>query len=410
MADVWTYRYRFKPGPNGVKVLHLKSAANQDLKVGQPLPYDVYNRLGMIVLTAGGCIKHSQQLEQLIDNGLYRVFQPEVNARQPVQESAAQRAFTMVGSITTAFANVLQHTQGRKTKALCVSQLQKLALDIQQLCLLDADAASAGLLLDDTVPVMISHSVYTAMLVALVCQRLEIDAASQQAMVCGALTHDIGLLDIHDVLDKQYSELSPEQRLRVDSHTDDGCRILRELGVDDQIWLNSVAQHHERIDGSGYPQGLARSTLKIPARLLALADCFSAIIQPKPYRKGLVSARLINNLLYQQPDKLDKRLVSLLFEQSGVYPAGAMVKLVNGELAVVIQQQDKIDMPLVYAFTRPDGEMRVEALLRDSNQEKYRIQGMINIQDYQSQIQLLRTLWTRKQVNTRPIVVSLRPQ
>ena len=149
-------------------------------------------------------------------------------------------------------------------------------------------------------------------------------------MVCAGLTHDIGLLDIQDRLDRQSEPLTPDQRGRIDCHPADGDRILRGLGVINESWLDAVRHHHERIDGNGYPDHVAGKDLKAPTRILAVADMYSAMVRDRPYRKAMVSRSAMRHLMTEQGDRVDHRFIQVMIKELGVFPPGAIVRCGGG--------------------------------------------------------------------------------
>jgi HD-GYP domain-containing protein (c-di-GMP phosphodiesterase class II) len=102
----------------------------------------------------------------------------------------------------------------------------------------------------------------------------------------GCELHDVGKIGIPGpVLDKE-SRLSPEEFREVQKHTTIGRRLLEPL-LDDQMVLHIVAWHHERWDGSGYPDGLAGEAIPLAARVVAIAEALDAMTSDRAYRRAL---------------------------------------------------------------------------------------------------------------------------
>jgi HD-GYP domain-containing protein (c-di-GMP phosphodiesterase class II) len=102
----------------------------------------------------------------------------------------------------------------------------------------------------------------------------------------GALLHDIGKIGIPaKILDKP-AKLTEEEFSLIKQHPTKGFRIIEPIAAYKDV-LPIILQHHERIDGKGYPQGLEGKDISLEAKIVALADAFDAIVSDRPYRKGL---------------------------------------------------------------------------------------------------------------------------
>ena len=208
-----------------------------------------------------------------------------------------------------------------------------------------------------------------------------------------ALTHDLGLIDIQDTLDKQAAPLTPSQKARIASHPAESVQILRELGVRDPAWLDAVQHHHERIDGSGYPDRLVGDALRPPARVLAVADTYSAMVRDRPYRKAMVSRAAMREMMVTQGKQIDQRLIQAMIKEIGVFPPGVLVKLANGEIAVVKEGLADRASPVVCAFIKPDGMPMLTLLRRETARPEYTIEGIVPFSQYRGSVSLIRGLW-----------------
>lgn len=100
-----------------------------------------------------------------------------------------------------------------------------------------------------------------------------------------ALLHDVGKIGIPDSIIMKPGELTSQEREVVQTHSELGHRIVSGTGLDEEaMW---VLHHHERVDGAGYPAGLAGSEIPLPSSIIFVADAFEAMITDRPYRKAL---------------------------------------------------------------------------------------------------------------------------
>jgi len=129
----------------------------------------------------------------------------------------------------------------------------------------------------------------------------------------GGLLHDIGKLAIPvHILDKN-GPLSKEELEIVRSHPVAGARILEPIGAYRAI-VPLVLQHHERFDGTGYPNGIAGNRISLGARILAVADVYDALCSERPYRDGKSSQDVIEILKREAGRHFDPQVVSVLLK------------------------------------------------------------------------------------------------
>ncbi len=130
------------------------------------------------------------------------------------------------------------------------------------------------------------HSQRASKLAVAIAGELDLyDGLIEKIRIAGLL-HDIGKIGIPETILNKPSRLTPEEYGRVRMHCEVGERILRPI-VEDEETLSIVRHHHERFDGKGYPDGLARDSIPIGARILAVADTYDAITSERPYRRAM---------------------------------------------------------------------------------------------------------------------------
>jgi len=365
--------------------------------LGEPLQHSVYDKSGILLLKAGFTINMQRHLDHLIENGLYvgndeLAPQPRRAARQPA-ESEAQNSFEMLDMLKMQLKNIFGHYKSGKSHQIFARQIAGISLNLQEACTHDTDAALANLHLDYETPYIVVHSLQAAMICELVGKKLGIQDDKRLSVINAALTQGIGLLDLQDTLDRQSAPLTVEQKDCINAHPIKGAALLENVGVDDATWLDAVRQHHERIDGSGYPNKLTGDSIKIPARLLAVADTYSAMVRERPYRKAMLSKEVMRGLLVEQGSKIDQRLIEMMIKVIGVFPPGAIVKLANEEVAVVKKRQENSTCPIVFAFVRPDGMPRLAPVQRDTGNAEFGVAGIVNFSSYKHYLAMIRGIW-----------------
>lgn len=139
----------------------------------------------------------------------------------------------------------------------------------------------------------------------------KLEKATLVSLALGLLLHDLGMMNVPKFVVDKKQYLVRRDRDSIEKHIDAGESKLKRLGVRDKHILQCVTEHHERLDGSGYPRRLMNSSLSMAGRLCAVADSFSAIIGDRPYHDGKV-ARDAAKQLAQETKKYDEALTGLL--------------------------------------------------------------------------------------------------
>lgn len=149
---------------------------------------------------------------------------------------------------------------------------------IQDACGIDRDASVAWVFIGPDARYVIAHPIHTAILCELVARQLGWSEHERLSLLSAALTMNIGKFVLQHKLSVLAAPLTSAQRSEMQAHCANGVAVLQKLEVDDSVWLTAVAQHHERLDGSGYPQALSAEVIQREAHLNAVADVYVALV------------------------------------------------------------------------------------------------------------------------------------
>ncbi len=131
-------------------------------------------------------------------------------------------------------------------------------------------------------------------------------------LAIGGLVHDVGKLSVPDAILQKPAALDDEEYEVIQSHPEAGRALLEELGGFSSLVSSLVLDHHERLDGSGYPRGLTAEKLALETRVLAVCDVFDALISRRVYREAWTEADALALLRREAGTKLDARCVGAL--------------------------------------------------------------------------------------------------
>ncbi|MHB8255512.1 MAG: HD-GYP domain-containing protein [Acidiferrobacter sp.] len=160
------------------------------------------------------------------------------------------------------------------------------------------------------------HTARTAGVAREMGQALALDPDQLEHLHIAATLHDIGKIGIPDSILLKLDDLVPEEWKVMRSHSERGARILsaHDTGIGKHIHkdvIETVLYHHERFDGSGYPEGLKGNNIPILARILFLADAYDAMTSPRPYRKALSHDRALALLSDEDSRQADPRILDV---------------------------------------------------------------------------------------------------
>jgi putative nucleotidyltransferase with HDIG domain len=127
-----------------------------------------------------------------------------------------------------------------------------------------------------------------------------------------ALLHDIGKIDIPDDILKKPTRLTKEEFEIIKKHPVRGAELVKDTFLEQISTI--IEQHHERIDGSGYPYGLKDDEILLEAKILAVADSFDAMTSKRPYREAIEVSKALDELRKLAGVTYDKEIVKLLIE------------------------------------------------------------------------------------------------
>lgn len=140
-----------------------------------------------------------------------------------------------------------------------------------------------------------------------------LDRAQMATLRVGALLHDMGKIDDRFfVIVHSRKPLSAEQRAQIKHHPHESARILRPLEEMHPGLMKIVSSHHECWDGSGYPEGIAGEEIPLAARIIALADVFDAMTQPRSYKDAMPVEEALERLDEGCARQFDPHLVELI--------------------------------------------------------------------------------------------------
>jgi putative nucleotidyltransferase with HDIG domain len=188
---------------------------------------------------------------------------------------------------------------------------------------------------------LMEHSINLAVLMGIFAKSMKIDRETMHHVMVGALLHDIGKIMVPDNILHKPGKLDDDEFARMKQHVVFSRDLLKKTPGIHPLTVDVAAQHHERIDGSGYPEGLKGCDICREGKMVAITDVYDAITADRCYHKGLAPTVALKKLLEWSGTHLDEKLVHTFIRSMGIFPVGSLVMMESGRLAVVIEASEK---------------------------------------------------------------------
>ena len=351
--------------------------------LGAPLAFDLFDRHGVLLLARGTRVTDPAQMARLNQRKLFARLEDLGDAAGEVLASP----FAALSQVVAGLQRVFESEPGTTVDA----PVRDLADTLREVMAADCDACLGWIALERIAPYALRHSVATALVCELMASQLGLEPAAQRSVLCAALTMNVGMFDLQNLLADSNAAIGPEQREQILTHPERARAWLRARGVDDERWLTAVADHHELLDGRGYPRQLAAAAIGLPARLVALADIYCAKTSERYYRPPKLPGAAAQDILRGRRSGVDPMLAGILFRTLGAHPPGTLVRLANREVAVITHNSPG-GTPVVVSVLDPSDEPLLQPGPRDAARVATAVRGYITFDARRHRFDLER-LW-----------------
>ena len=180
-----------------------------------------------------------------------------------------------------------------------------------------------------------AHSVNVATLVTSFAKKMGFNRARLERLAVGGICHDLGKAMIPlEVLNKP-GRFTQEEREIMKAHPVHSHRIMEEAEKMHGDSKRIALEHHERLDGNGYPDGKSIHELHIDSNIASICDVYDAMTSARVYKPAMPLPQAMEFLLERAGSEFKRNLLEIFVEHIGAYPVGSLVELESGELAIV---------------------------------------------------------------------------
>jgi putative nucleotidyltransferase with HDIG domain len=182
------------------------------------------------------------------------------------------------------------------------------------------------------------HSVSVCTLLVTFCRYLELSPETIHEAGIGGMLHDIGKMRVPDHILNKPGKLTDAEFEIMKSHVVLGLETLRQTPGISRTVIQVAGEHHERFEGSGYPEQIHGSEISQLGRMAAIVDVYDALTSNRVYHKGMEPPAALTKLFEWSDHHFDPELVQHFIQAIGIYPVGSLVRLDSNRLAVVMEQ------------------------------------------------------------------------
>ncbi|WP_432736037.1 HD-GYP domain-containing protein [Maridesulfovibrio sp. FT414] len=184
---------------------------------------------------------------------------------------------------------------------------------------------------------LFTHSLNTAILSAILGRYMGLSREFVKELSISAMLMNIGQVWLKQEIFSKNGKLSASEFDEIKQHPLSGQSYLTlQNGIPENI-VRAVSEHHEKYDGSGYPNGLSGNSISKYARIISICDAYDAMTADRPYREALTPNMAIKHLYSMTNSSFHPRYIENFIKCVGIYPAGCFVKLSDGRYAVVVE-------------------------------------------------------------------------
>ena len=239
----------------------------------------------------------------------------------------------------------------------------------------------------DGVDYLYTHSARTTILALTIGEAMKLPNFKLIELGIAGLLHEVGMLKIPKQMYDKATELTEKEKMLMTTHPTLGLRMLRDYSKENalplpQDILMGVHQHHERANGTGYPQQLQGEAIHLFGRILGAACSYDAQISSRPHRGSIDGYSSLIRMLRDMQNLYDEKVIRALLNSLSIYPLGSYVRLGNSSIGVVVDTGADPRFPVVKLLL--DEELHLfkeQPIIKTRDEEGYNVAGVLSARE-----------------------------
>lgn len=299
-----------------------------------------------------GYVRQLDTVNQMIEKGVTHVW-----IRSKSGSNTTPKKFD--NALTRRVIQETKHVTERVFKNIAngkssdLIQVKEAAKDIVTTTLENPETLYWASVLRKTDNYLLEHSFNVSCLLITFGHYLKFDKQTLESLAFGGIIHDIGKTQLDIKILNKVEKLTREEFDHIKNHQHYALDLVREMSDIDTISKQICLMHHEKIDGSGYPLGLAGDEISIYGRMAAIVDIYDALTSQRSYKEGLSPSSAYKIMTKLTPHHLDKKLVYQFINCIGIYPEMSFVELSDGTQGMVWKKNSQLPLqPIIKRLER----------------------------------------------------------
>ncbi|MDL4839943.1 HD-GYP domain-containing protein [Aquibacillus rhizosphaerae] len=323
----------------------MRLVATKTIREGSELAKTIYNDNGQALIQRDTKLT-KRMLKRLQHLGvtyayIKDAFTEDIMIKPPIPEELRIEAIQMV---KTSFADIQKQGTNKnpylfeKTSNRMADMVSSIVSEVKNQD--EVISILSDILISDDY--IFNHSINVTIYALALATELKLPAKKIEQIGLGSMLHDVGKVFIPEPILNKRNRLTNHEFDIIKTHSEEGFNFLRKSSAVPLLVAHCAYQHHERLDGSGYPRGLIGNEIHTFGKLLAVSDVFDAVTSNRVYRDAMLPHEGLE-ILYSGADSLfDREMVEAFRKTIAVYPNGITVELSDGRVGIVVKQNKNL--------------------------------------------------------------------
>lgn len=310
------------------------------VKAGSFLAQPLYNSNGQVLLYKGASLTN-RLIVKIREAGFSSIYindkdsSKEEVIKDVIRPEIRQKAVASIKNLYETIANTKDRRVDRNNIDNTISGLKSMVNDIIDNIFNEQNTMVQLVDIKNIDSYTYSHSVNVGVLSLILGISYGLNKNDLYDLTLGALLHDLGKMFVPEDLIKKPGKLTFEEFEAVKEHSFRGYKYMKEeLNINARSRIIAL-QHHEKIDGTGYPYGLKDKEINLFARITTIADVYDALTSDRPYKKAAPVHEAIEYIMGGCGSSFDYDLVNIFIKKIVPYPIGTIIRLSNNTIGVV---------------------------------------------------------------------------